>query len=63
MDMSQRAIQVVIADDNEDFALTTKAMLESQGIEVVAVATTGEDAIAQTRRCLLYTSCAPCCWA
>ncbi len=50
MDMSQRAIQVVIADDNEDFALTTKAMLESQGIEVVAVATTGEDAIAQTRR-------------
>ena len=48
MDMSQRAIQVVIADDNEDFALTTKAMLESQGIEVVAVATTGEDAIAQT---------------
>ena len=50
MDMSQRAIQVVIADDNEDFALTTKAMLESQGIEVVAGATTGEDAIAQTRR-------------
>ena len=50
MDMSQRTIKVVIADDNEDFALTTKAMLEGQGIEVVAIATTGEDAIVQTRR-------------
>ncbi|MBQ3078245.1 MAG: sporulation transcription factor Spo0A [Clostridia bacterium] len=46
--MNDVAIRVILADENEDFAYTTKALLEREGIEVVAVTSTGEDTIRET---------------
>jgi CheY-like chemotaxis protein len=40
------ALQCLIVDDNLDFLQAARDLLESDGIEVVAVATTGDEAMA-----------------
>jgi CheY-like chemotaxis protein len=40
------ALQCLIVDDNVDFLQAARDLLESDGIEVVAVATTGDEAMA-----------------
>ncbi|NLT58005.1 MAG: sporulation transcription factor Spo0A [Clostridiales bacterium] len=50
METSDQRITVIIADDNEDFAVATKAYLEKEGMRVQALAHTGDEAIAMTRQ-------------
>ena len=50
MELVDQRISVIIADDNEDFAIATKALLENEGMRVPALAYTGEEAIAMTRQ-------------
>lgn len=44
------AIRCLIVDDNEQFLRTARSLLERDGITVVAVASTGADAVAQAGR-------------
>ena len=50
MEVTKRNVRVVLADDNENLTMTTKALLDDYGIEVVGIAATGEEALEQSRR-------------
>ncbi len=43
------ALRALIVDDNAEFLTTARRLLEREGIAVVAVATTGEEALRRTR--------------
>ena len=45
-----KRISVIVADDSADFAASIERMLQSEGIEVPAVALSGEEALAAVFR-------------
>ena len=44
------ALSVVIVDDSEPFLDSARALLESQGVKVLAVASTADDAVGRVRQ-------------